>query len=105
MLGILFNIVIHALLKGYSYIMCISLCFAAVVGAGIGGSAVTYFLHQQFGPQVQIDVYEADRVGGRLATLTVNSQQYECGNPSVHSLNLHMQDFVKLLGESCMHYS
>ncbi|KAM3925763.1 prenylcysteine oxidase 1-like [Leptodactylus fuscus] len=70
----------------------------AVIGAGIGGSAVTHFLHQQFGPQVQIDVYEADRVGGRLATLTVNSQQYECGSPSIHSLNLHMQDFVKLLG-------
>ncbi|XP_068128980.1 prenylcysteine oxidase-like [Hyperolius riggenbachi] len=70
----------------------------AVVGAGIGGSAVTYFLHQQFGPQVQIDVYEAERVGGRLATLTVNSQLYESGSPSIHSLNLHMQDFVKLLG-------
>ncbi|KAM4748194.1 prenylcysteine oxidase 1-like [Rhinophrynus dorsalis] len=70
----------------------------AVVGAGIGGSAVTYFLQQQFGPQVQIDVYEADRIGGRLATLTVNNQQYESGCPSIHSLNLHMQDFVKLLG-------
>ncbi|XP_063784112.1 prenylcysteine oxidase-like [Pseudophryne corroboree] len=70
----------------------------AVVGAGIGGSAVTYFLHQHFGSQVQIDVYEADRVGGRLATLTVNSQQYESGSPSLHSLNLHMQDFVKVLG-------
>ncbi|KAM9312562.1 prenylcysteine oxidase 1-like [Gastrophryne carolinensis] len=69
----------------------------AVVGAGIGGSAVTYFLHQQFGPQVQIDVYEAERVGGRLATLTVNQQQYESGSASIHSLNLHMQDFVKLL--------
>ncbi|KAM8973008.1 prenylcysteine oxidase 1-like isoform 1-T1 [Pelodytes ibericus] len=70
----------------------------AVVGAGIGGSAVTYFLQQQFGAQVQIDVYEADRVGGRLATLTVNGQQYESGSPSIHSLNLHMQDFVKILG-------
>ncbi|KAM5172625.1 prenylcysteine oxidase 1-like [Mantella aurantiaca] len=70
----------------------------AVVGAGIGGSAVTYFLHQHFGPQVQIDVYEAERVGGRLATLTVNSQQYESGSPSIHSLHLHMQDFVKQLG-------
>ncbi|XP_063301296.1 prenylcysteine oxidase-like [Pelobates fuscus] len=70
----------------------------AVVGAGVGGSAVTYFLQQQFGPQVQIDVYEADRIGGRLATLTVNNQLYESGSPSIHSLNLHMQDFVKLLG-------
>ncbi|XP_069507495.1 prenylcysteine oxidase-like isoform X2 [Ambystoma mexicanum] len=70
----------------------------AVVGAGIGGSAVAHFLQQQFGPQVQIDVYEKGSVGGRLATVTVNSQQYECGSSSIHSLNLHMQDFVKLLG-------
>ncbi|OCT88591.1 prenylcysteine oxidase-like [Xenopus laevis] len=70
----------------------------AVIGAGIGGSAVTHFLQQQFGAQVQIDVYEADRVGGRLATTTVNNQQYESGSASIHSLNLHMQGFVKLLG-------
>ncbi|KAG8442595.1 hypothetical protein GDO86_011402 [Hymenochirus boettgeri] len=72
--------------------------FLAVVGAGIGGSAVTYFLQQQFGAQVQIDLYEADRIGGRLATLTVNNQQYESGSPYIHSLNLHMQGFVKHLG-------
>ncbi|KYO20164.1 prenylcysteine oxidase-like [Alligator mississippiensis] len=71
---------------------------AAVVGAGIGGSAVAYFLQQHFGPRVQLDVYEKGSVGGRLATITVNKQQYESGGASVHSLNLHMQDFVKLLG-------
>lgn len=70
----------------------------AVVGAGIGGSAVAHFLQQQFGPQVQIDVYEKGRIGGRMATVTVNNQEYECGSSSIHSLNLHMQDFVKLLG-------
>uniref|UniRef100_A0A8D0G6W1 L-amino-acid oxidase n=1 Tax=Sphenodon punctatus TaxID=8508 RepID=A0A8D0G6W1_SPHPU len=70
----------------------------AVVGAGIGGSAVAHFLQQHFGPQVQLDVYEKDSVGGRLAMVTVNKQQYECGGASIHSLNLHMQDFVKLLG-------
>ncbi|XP_030067666.1 prenylcysteine oxidase 1-like isoform X1 [Microcaecilia unicolor] len=70
----------------------------AVVGAGIGGSAVAHFLQQQFGTQVQIDVYEPGSIGGRLATLTVNNQHYESGSASIHSLNLHMQDFVKLLG-------
>lgn len=76
---------------------------AAVVGAGIGGSAVAYFLQQHFGPRVQLDVYEKGSVGGRLATITVNKQQYESGGASVHSLNLHMQDFVKLLGECSPH--
>ncbi|XP_033622578.1 prenylcysteine oxidase-like isoform X2 [Fukomys damarensis] len=70
----------------------------AVVGAGIGGSAVAYFLQQHFGPRVQIDVYEKGTVGGRLATISVNKQHYESGAASFHSLSLHMQDFVKLLG-------
>uniref|UniRef100_A0A8C6Z3X8 Prenylcysteine oxidase 1 like n=1 Tax=Nothoprocta perdicaria TaxID=30464 RepID=A0A8C6Z3X8_NOTPE len=70
-----------------------------VVGAGVGGSAVAYFLQQHFGPQVQLDVFEKGHVGGRLATVTVNKQQYESGGASIHSLNLHMQDFVKVLGE------
>lgn len=75
---------------------------AAVIGAGIGGSSVTHFLQQHFGPRVQLDVYEKDTVGGRLATVTVNKQQYESGGAFIHSLNLHMQDFVNLLGE-CEH--
>ncbi|XP_027320675.3 prenylcysteine oxidase 1-like isoform X1 [Anas platyrhynchos] len=70
----------------------------AVVGAGLGGAAVAYFSQQQFGPQVQLDVYEQAGVGGRLATVTVNKQQYESGTASIHALSLHMQDFVKTLG-------
>ncbi|XP_004451021.1 prenylcysteine oxidase-like isoform X2 [Dasypus novemcinctus] len=70
----------------------------AVVGAGIGGAAVAHFLQQHFGPRVQIDVYEKGTIGGRLATISVNKQHYESGAASFHSLSLHMQDFVKLLG-------
>ncbi|XP_030649730.1 prenylcysteine oxidase-like [Chanos chanos] len=70
----------------------------AVVGAGIGGSATAYFLRQHFGPEVRIDVFEKGTVGGRLATVTVNNQDYESGGSIIHSLNLHMQDFVKQLG-------
>lgn len=75
-----------------------------MVGAGLGGSAVAYFLQQHFGPQVQLDVYEPAGVGGRLATVTVNKQQYESRGASIHALSLHMQDFVKILGE-CGHPS
>ncbi|XP_061818933.1 prenylcysteine oxidase 1-like isoform X1 [Nerophis lumbriciformis] len=70
----------------------------AVVGAGIGGSATAHFLRQHFGPEVQVDVYEKGEVGGRLATVTVNHNDYESGGSIIHSLNLHMQDFVKQLG-------
>ncbi|MBN3302501.1 PCYXL protein, partial [Amia calva] len=70
----------------------------AIVGAGIGGTATAHFLRQHFGPEVRIDVYEKATVGGRLATVTVNHQEYESGGSIIHSLNLHMQDFVKQLG-------
>lgn len=70
----------------------------AVIGAGIGGTATAHFLRQHFGQDVEIHVYEKGKVGGRLATVTVNNQEYESGGSVIHSLNLHMQDFVKLLG-------
>ncbi|KAG7516336.1 prenylcysteine oxidase-like [Solea senegalensis] len=70
----------------------------AVVGAGIGGSTTAHFLRQHFGPEVQLDVYEKGEVGGRLATISVNNNEYESGGSIIHSLNLHMQDFVKQLG-------
>ncbi|KAL2094609.1 hypothetical protein ACEWY4_009328 [Coilia grayii] len=70
----------------------------AVIGAGIGGTATAHFLRQHFGPEVRIDVFEKGTVGGRLATVTVNHHDYESGGSIIHSLNLHMQDFVKQLG-------
>ncbi|TRY95231.1 hypothetical protein DNTS_004732 [Danionella cerebrum] len=70
----------------------------AVVGAGIGGTATAHFLRQHFGPEVKIDVFEKGSVGGRLAMVTVNNQDYESGGSIIHSLNLHMQDFVQQLG-------
>lgn len=74
---------------------CISV---AVVGAGIGGTATAHFLRQHFGPEVRIDVFEKGTVGGRLATVTVNHHDYESGGSIIHSLNLHMQNFVKQIG-------
>uniref|UniRef100_A0A3P9NPT4 Prenylcysteine oxidase 1 like n=1 Tax=Poecilia reticulata TaxID=8081 RepID=A0A3P9NPT4_POERE len=73
-------------------------CAPAVVGAGIGGSSTAHFLRQHFGPEVQVDVFEKGEVGGRLATVTVNHNEYESGGSIIHSLNLHMQEFVKQLG-------
>ncbi|XP_076024763.1 prenylcysteine oxidase 1-like [Genypterus blacodes] len=70
----------------------------AVVGAGIGGTSTAHFLRQHFGPEVQVDVFEKAEVGGRLATVTVNHNDYESGGSIIHSLNLHMQEFVKQLG-------
>ncbi|KPP65183.1 prenylcysteine oxidase 1-like [Scleropages formosus] len=72
----------------------------AVIGAGIGGTATAYYLRQEFGPEVKIDVFEAGTVGGRLATEKIGSDEYEMGGSIIHPLNLHMKHFVDLLGLS-----
>ncbi|PIN99579.1 hypothetical protein AB205_0153090, partial [Aquarana catesbeiana] len=70
----------------------------AVVGAGIGGTSAAYFLRQKFGKDVHIDVFEKGDVGGRLATIEMEGNQYEAGGTVIHPLNLHMKAFVKDLG-------
>lgn len=71
----------------------------AIVGAGIGGTAAAYFLRQEFGSSVKLDVYEAGTVGGRLATEHIEGRDYETGGSIIHPLNLHMKHFVDRLGE------
>lgn len=70
-----------------------------MVGAGIGGSAAAYYLRQEFGPGVKIDVFEAGTVGGRLATAKIGDYEYETGGSVIHPLNLHMKHFIDKLGE------
>ncbi|XP_043939064.1 prenylcysteine oxidase 1 [Protopterus annectens] len=70
----------------------------AVVGGGIGGTAAAYYLRQQFGKHVQIDIFERDQVGGRLATTTIQGLEYEIGGSVIHPRNLHMKDFARQLG-------
>ncbi|NXA57165.1 PCYOX oxidase, partial [Nothocercus julius] len=72
----------------------------AVVGGGIGGAAAAYFLRQRFGRSVPIDIFERGEVGGRLATVRVEGDDYEAGGSVIHPLNLHMKHFVKELGLS-----
>ena len=68
------------------------------MGAGIGGSAAAYFARQEFGPDIALDVFEADTVGGRLATIDVNDKAYEAGGSVIHPLNLHLVEIAKSLG-------
>ncbi|XP_066507463.1 prenylcysteine oxidase 1 [Hoplias malabaricus] len=72
----------------------------AVVGGGIGGTAAAYFLRQEFGASVKIDVFEAETIGGRLATEKIGEQEYETGGSVIHPLNLHMKHFVDRIGLS-----
>ncbi|XP_060918160.1 prenylcysteine oxidase 1 [Labrus mixtus] len=70
----------------------------AVVGAGIGGTAAAFYLRQEFGAGVKIDVFEPESVGGRLATVKMGDHEYETGGAVIHPLNLHMKHFIEKLG-------
>lgn len=77
--------------------MCVS--SSAIIGGGIGGTAAAFFLRQEFGPAVKIDVFEAGTVGGRLATENIGGHEYETGGSVIHPLNLHMKHFLDKLGQ------
>lgn len=70
----------------------------AVVGGGIGGTAAAFYLRQEFGPGVKIDVFEPGSIGGRLATVKIGDHEYETGGSVIHPLNLHMKHFAEKLG-------
>ncbi|XP_042364848.1 prenylcysteine oxidase 1 isoform X1 [Plectropomus leopardus] len=70
----------------------------AVVGAGIGGTAAAFYLRQEFGDGVKIDVFEPGAIGGRLATVKIGDYEYETGGSVIHPLNLHMKHFIEKLG-------
>ncbi|XP_068561863.1 prenylcysteine oxidase 1 [Cebidichthys violaceus] len=70
----------------------------AVVGAGIGGTSAAFYLRQEFGAGVKIDVFESGDVGGRLATVKIGEYEYETGGAVIHPLNLHMKHFIEKLG-------
>ncbi|XP_008300686.1 prenylcysteine oxidase 1 [Stegastes partitus] len=70
----------------------------AVVGAVIGGTAAAFYLRQEFGHAVKIDVFEPGDVGGRLATVKMGDYEYETGGSVIHPLNLHMKHFIEKLG-------
>ncbi|XP_068429860.1 prenylcysteine oxidase 1 [Clinocottus analis] len=70
----------------------------AVVGAGIGGASTAFYLREEFGAAVKIDVFEPGAVGGRLATVKIGEYEYETGGSVIHPLNLHMKHFIEKLG-------
>lgn len=70
----------------------------AVIGAGIGGTSSAYYLRQLFGDQATIDIYEAEEVGGRLATVNLGGKEIETGGNIIHPDNQYMVNFTELFG-------
>jgi hypothetical protein len=49
---------------------------------------------------VHIDLFEPNKIGGRLAVTEINGRDYEVGGAVIHPRNKYMVDFLKLLGNS-----
>lgn len=84
----------------FIHLLCCCCSFKAVVGGGIGGTAAAFYLRQEFGVGVNIDVFEPGTVGGRLATVKMGDHEYETGGSVIHPLNLHMKHFIEKLGKN-----
>ncbi|XP_076162493.1 prenylcysteine oxidase 1-like [Ptiloglossa arizonensis] len=70
----------------------------AIIGGGIGGAATSHFLTELFHNNLNIDLYEAETIGGRLATVQIDNNEFEASGSIIHPENKYMQEFVKLLG-------
>ncbi|XP_046816104.1 prenylcysteine oxidase-like isoform X1 [Vespa crabro] len=70
----------------------------AVIGGGIGAASTAHFLTELFNNDLKIDLYEANKIGGRLATIKIDDNEYEAGGSIIHQENKYMQEFVDLLG-------
>lgn len=71
----------------------------AIIGGGIGGTSCAYFLKEIFKDLVNLDIYEGNKVGGRLATVIMSDgNEYETGGSVIHQRNKYMSNFVSYLG-------
>jgi len=71
----------------------------AIIGGGIGGTSCAYFLKEIFKDLVNLDIYEGNKVGGRLATVIMkDGNEYETGGSVIHQRNKYMSNFVSNFG-------
>jgi len=67
----------------------------AIIGAGIGGSSVSYYLRENLSKSdVSITVFDSGRVGGRLATTKIAGREYETGGSIIHPANRLMVEHL-----------
>ncbi|XP_058803534.1 prenylcysteine oxidase 1-like [Phymastichus coffea] len=89
----------------FKNVYCSQICRpkVAIIGAGIGGASASYFLTELFDKNIDIDIFESNIVGGRLATVKFGNKEFEAGGAIIHPRNKYMQDFVKLLNLNTTH--
>jgi len=75
-----------------------------IIGAGVGGASTAHFLRENFGPDVEIVIYEEEEnVGGRLKVVNMAEpgepeSLYEIGGTVIHPKNQLMKQLVQVAG-------
>ncbi|KAJ4786431.1 Prenylcysteine oxidase [Rhynchospora pubera] len=73
-----------------------------VIGSGIGGSSLSFFLQNQTAiptSHLSIRVFERrGRIGGRTASVNLSGDLFNAGASIIHGKNLHAVRFAELLG-------
>lgn len=72
----------------------------AIIGGGIGGGSAAHFLSDLVSEKIQIDLYEAKELGGRIATTVIDGRIFEVGGTVIHPRNKYMNYFRKKFGLS-----
>lgn len=89
----------------YSALKFYNLFLPAIIGGGIGGTSTAHFLIDLFGRKnIDIDIYEANKIGGRLATAKVGDFEYETGGSVIHTSNKYMEDLISTLGKISLYF-
>ncbi|KAK7098694.1 hypothetical protein V1264_002938 [Littorina saxatilis] len=74
-------------------------CKCGIIGGGLSGTSAAYYLRQLWGDKpLHVDIFEPQRVGGRLALVNVDGQDYEAGGAIIHPRNWHMAFFADHFG-------
>ncbi|KAK9292445.1 hypothetical protein L1049_020417 [Liquidambar formosana] len=69
-----------------------------IIGSGIGGASLSYFLRHHSAGVGQIRVFERNGiVGGRMAIVSIAGETFEAGASILHPKNYHAANFTKLL--------
>lgn len=79
--------------------------FTAIIGGGIGGTSCAYFIKEIFKDLVNLDVYEGNKIGGRLSTVIMSDgNEYETGGSVIHERNKYMSNFLTNFGKLLVIY-
>ncbi|XP_037073888.1 prenylcysteine oxidase-like [Pollicipes pollicipes] len=61
-------------------------------------ASAAYFVRQLFKEDADIQLYEQNRIGGRLDMEEVNDHWFESGGSIIHTKNKYMMDFIDKFG-------